>query len=201
MVYNLIIICLSSWILLCGVKNLQAFVSLWLCTIACTYCEVWILLSGRTLDSLLSSCYCHTHSFYFPCTHAAQTVDLFRTGPLCPEQTVTYTCNVTQGYALHWIFEPFIPTNDAIRFLAGTPRGTSVGCNDVAAVNCADLDFMATLTNITNPMTVQGGTLADMTSIMTFTATTRLNGRVVQCRGSIGDGIINISNTTLDFSC
>ena len=32
-------------------------------------------------------------------------------------------------------------------------------------------------------MTVQGGTLADMTSILTFTAATRLNGTVVQCRG------------------
>ena len=153
--------------------------------------------AGRTLDL---SCHCHIHSLHLSCTHTAQTVDLFRSGPLCPRETVTFTCNVTQGLALHWIFEPFIPSNDAIRFLTTTPSGTSVGCNDVESVNCTDLDFVATLTSISNPITVQGAMLFDMESTMTFTATTTLNGRVLQCRGSVADRIINISNTTLDFS-
>ena len=153
--------------------------------------------AGRTLDS---RCHCHTHSLHLSCTHTAQTVDLFRSGPLCPRETVTFTCNVTQGYVLHWIFEPFIRSSDDIRFLTTTPSGTSLRCNDVESVNCTDLDFVATLTSISNPMTVQGTRLFDMETTMTFTATTRLNGRVLQCRGSVAGGIISISNTTLDFS-
>ena len=118
---------------------------------------------------------------------------------------VTYNCSVTRGFALEWILDPFIPINDTIRFLTTTrPENRRVGCNDVRAVRCTDLDFVATLTNLTNNITVvvEGNTvmLYDMTSTLTFTATTRLNERVVQCRGSNEDGIVDISNTTLNFS-
>ena len=70
------------------------------------------------------------------------------------------------------------------------PIGSSLDCSSVSTVNCADLDFVATLTNLTNPTTVAGGTVADMTSTLAFTATLRLNGTVVQCRGTTADGFL-----------
>ena len=111
---------------------------------------------------------------------------------------VTYTCTVNQGIALTWIVEPYLSGSTRIRFLGTTTIGTNEDCNDVTAVNCADLDFVATLTNLANPTAVTGGTVADITSTLTFTAAARLNGTVLQCRGVTADGSRTIASSTLN---
>ena len=117
----------------------------------------------------------------------------------CPGEVVTYTCTVRQGALLDWVVEPFLPASARIQFLSTRAIGSSLDCNDSSAVNCADLDFVATLTNRTNPTTVPGGTVADMTSTLAFTAAVRLNGTVVQCRGTTADGILT-ANSTLNIA-
>ena len=117
----------------------------------------------------------------------------------CPGKVVTYTCTVRQGAILDWIVEPFLSDSARIQFLSTRPIGSSLDCSSIMSINCTDLDFVATLTNRTNPTTVPGGTVADMTSTLTFTATVRLNGTVVQCRGTTADGIL-ITNSTLNVA-
>ena len=114
----------------------------------------------------------------------------------CPGETVTYTCTVTQGFALKWIVEPFISGNDPIRFTSTTDRRI-VNCNNFATVHCTDFNFVATLINIANTMVMGFTTLADMTSTLTFNATVRLNGTVMQCRGTTAVGF-PITNRTLN---
>ena len=97
----------------------------------------------------------------------------------CPGEIVTYTCTVNQGGFLEWIVEPFLPDNDPIQFTRTDTIGRSFDCNDVTALQCADFNFVATLTDIANPST----SVADITSTLTFTATSTLNGTVIQCRG------------------
>ena len=113
----------------------------------------------------------------------------------CPGEMVTYTCTVNQGFQLDWIVEPFLPTTARIQFTSIAPIGSSLNCSIVAAVRCEDFEFVATLTNTANPTVVMGTTLADMTSTLTFTATARLNGTAVQCRGAtvVGFPMVNIS--------
>ena len=107
----------------------------------------------------------------------------------CPGETVTYTCTVRQGLSLDWIVEPFFSGSNPLRFLSTTPTGSSQDCRDVTPVDCSDFGFVATLTDV-NP---------DMTSTLTFTATARLNGTVVQCRGTTADGF-QITNSTLNVA-
>ena len=114
----------------------------------------------------------------------------------CPREMVTYTCTVNQGFILKWIVEPFIYGSDPIQFTSTTDMRI-VSCNHFAAVNCTDFNFVATLTNTANMMVMDSTTLADMTSTLTFTATARLNGTVVQCRGSTADAT-PITNRTLN---
>ena len=111
---------------------------------------------------------------------------------------MTYTCTVNQGLVLDWIVEPYLSGSTHIRLLNTAAIGTKQDCNDTA-VHCTDLDFVATLTNLTNPTAVTGGTVADMTSTLTFTATIRLNGTVVQCRGTTADGF-PIGTSTLNVA-
>ena len=113
----------------------------------------------------------------------------------CPGEVVTYTCTARQGAILDWIVEPFLPASARIQFLSTRPIGSSLDCSIVSAVNCTDLNFVATLTNLTNPTTVQGGPVADMTSTLAFTAAVRLTGTVVQCRGTTADGTSTASST------
>ena len=113
---------------------------------------------------------------------------------------VTYTCTVTQGLALEWIVEPYLSGSTRIRFLNTAAIGTKEDCNDVTAVNCTDLDFVATLTNLANPTAATGGTIADMTSTLTFTATIGLNGTVVQCRRRTADGSMTMASSTLNIA-
>ena len=113
----------------------------------------------------------------------------------CPGETVTYTCSVTQGFLLEWIVEPFLPTTARIQFTSTAPIGSRLDCNAVASVRCEDFQFVATLTATVNPNIVMSTTLADMTSTLAFSATSRLNGTVVLCRGSTAAGfpIVNHS--------
>ena len=108
---------------------------------------------------------------------------------------VTYTCTVNQGFLLEWIVEPFILDNTDIEFTSTDTIGRCFDCNNVAAVQCADLNFVATLTNTVNPNVVRTTTLADITSTLTFTAAVRLNGTVVQCRGSTAVGFPVVNDT------
>ena len=117
----------------------------------------------------------------------------------CPGETVTYTCAVNQGFVLEWIVEPFLPTSARIQFTTTTDIGSRLDCNSVAAVQCEDFNFVATLTATANPTVVMTTTLADMTSTLTFTATARLNGTVVQCRGTTADGLL-IANRMLNVA-
>ena len=100
---------------------------------------------------------------------------------LCPEDMVTYTCTATGVTYLGWTAEPFLSIsgtpNNAIIFLRTDMIGQTVNCVDRPVQDCAS--FQATLISITNS---QGG-VADMVSTLTVTATARLNGTVVQCRG------------------
>ena len=110
----------------------------------------------------------------------------------CPGETVTYTCTVIEGTFLDWIVEPFINDSDPVRFSTAATAGTSFDCSGVAAVQCAEFNFVATLTSITNSMAI----LENFTSTLTFTATARLNTTVVQCRGTV-DPMPVISSSTL----
>ena len=123
----------------------------------------------------------------------------------CPGEMVTYTCTVRQGFLLEWIVEPFILLTTGIQFTSTNTIGRSFDCNDVAAVRCEDFDFVATLTDTANPTVVMRTTLADITSTLTFTAAARLNGTVVQCRGStenatpMNSSILNVAGMSILF--
>ena len=124
----------------------------------------------------------------------------------CPGERVTYTCTVNQGFFLDWIVEPFLPTSARIQFMSTASIGSRLDCNNVASIQCVDFNFVATLTNTTNPTDVSGTTLADMTSTLTFPATATLNGTVVQCRGSTETEFPTVSRTLnvtgmLVFAC
>ena len=117
---------------------------------------------------------------------------------VCPGERVTYTCTVTQGIALDWIVEPFISGTD-IRFRNSTPTNSrSVDCNSVSPPQCDNINFMVTLTNTTNSMTVMNIAVADITSTLTFNAAARLNGTVVQCRGVTAE--TQIANRTVNIA-
>ena len=119
---------------------------------------------------------------------------------VCPGEVVTYSCTVTQGFALDWIVEPFISIGDPIRFvLDSTPVGRSVDCSGVTPPLCSNITFVATFTNTANRMTVTSGPVADMTSTLTITTAVRLNGTVVQCRGTT-ESVFLIVNRTLNIA-
>ena len=105
---------------------------------------------------------------------------------------MTYTCTVNQGTALGWIVEPFIDDSDPVRFSTAATTGTRYDCSGVAAVQCAEFNFVVALTSITNSIAI----LENFTSTLAFTATSRLNMTVVQCRGTV-DPMPVISSSTL----
>ena len=121
--------------------------------------------------------------------YAAQTVLDSSVGmrQACPGETVTYTCTVTQGFALEWAVDPYIgAATNPIRFTTSTPTEMRrVGCNDVTAVNCTDFDYVATLTDTT----------PDLTSTLAFNATVGLNRTLVQCLGTTGTAFPTNSST------
>ena len=114
----------------------------------------------------------------------------------CSGEMVTYSCTVTQGFALQWIVDPFIVGSDPIQFVLGTtPIGRSVDCNGVTPPQCSNIIFVATFTNAANRMTGTNGDVADMTSTLTITTTVRLNGTVVQCRRVTESGSATFNRT------
>ena len=88
---------------------------------------------------------------------------------------------VTQVAVLDWTAEPFISSANRRQFSSTTPPGDRVlSCSDSpSVVKCTDLDYQATVTGVS---AMQNG-FADMTSTFTFTASAKVNGTVVQCRG------------------
>ena len=105
----------------------------------------------------------------------------------CSGEVVTYTCTVTQAVTLDWTAETFIMDSNRLQFTSTTPAGNrALACSDsTSTVQCADFDYQAILTSV-GP--VQNG-FADMTSTFRLTASARVNGTVVQCRGSTATGI------------
>ena len=97
----------------------------------------------------------------------------------CPGEVVTYTCSVTQAFTLGWTATPVLVNPSLLRFTTFAPAGRMVGCSDIAAIQCADFDFLATLISVGAVVNSQ----ADMTSTFRFTARPGLNGTVVECSG------------------
>ena len=93
---------------------------------------------------------------------------------------MTYTCTVIQGFLIGWTATPVLANPSLVRFTTSDPAGRLVGCSGIATIQCADFDFLATLTSVG---TVVNGA-ADMTSIFRFTARAELNGTVVECSGT-----------------
>ena len=103
-----------------------------------------------------------------------------------------YICTLTQAIRLEWTAVPFINNNNRLQFTTTTPSENRVlTCG--SSVQCADLDYQATLTSV-GP--VQNG-LADMTSTFRFTASARVNGTVVQCIESTATGIQRANSTLI----
>ena len=85
-----------------------------------------------------------------------------------------------QGFSISWTAAPVLVDAALVRFVLSDSAGRMRGCSDIQAIQCADFDFQATLTSV-GPPGMNGA--RDMTSIFRFTATTRLNGTVVECHG------------------
>ena len=110
---------------------------------------------------------------------------------------MTYTCTVTQAVVLEWTAEPFINTTNRRQFSStALPEDRVVACSDpFSPIKCTDFDYHATLTSVS---AIQNR-FADMTSTFMFTASARVNGTVVQCKGvtatedQIGSRILNIT--------
>ena len=122
------------------------------------------------------------HPIYFAlnaATTLTSSVDGRRSA--CPGEGVTYTCTVLRGRTLEWTAKPFIIHNNRLQFSSTAPPGDRVlDCSDpTSPVLCADFDYQATLTIVS---TLRHG-FADMTSTFRFTASARVNGTVVQCKG------------------
>ena len=93
-----------------------------------------------------------------------------------------YTCTVTQAAVLEWTAEPFINSTNRRQFSRTTPpedRVLSCSNHSTSAVKCTDLDYYATLISVS----AIRNEFADMTSTFGFTASVRVNGTVVQCKG------------------
>ena len=112
---------------------------------------------------------------------------------------MTYTCTGIGVGILRWIAEPFLEddgtqSNVIIYSSTDTARiGQTVNCIDrsIAMQDCAG--FQATLISIGNIMT----DVADMISTLAVTATARLNGTVVQCRGTTTTEILSATSTIM----
>ena len=126
---------------------------------------------------------CTHYSVYINCLHIA-TITLTSTlngrEAACPGELVTYTCTVTQGFTIGWTAAPVLVDSTLVVFVPSDPR-RMLGCSDVSTIQCADFDFQATRTSV-GSIDMNGA--ADMTSTFRFTATTRLNGTVVECSGT-----------------
>ena len=115
------------------------------------------------------------------CLHLATitlTSTLDRRQAACPGELATYTCTVTQAFVVGWTAAPVLVDNTLVVFVPSDQR-RMLGCSNISSIQCADFDFLATLTNV-GPL--QSG-VADMTSIFRFTVRAGLNGTAVECSG------------------
>ena len=111
----------------------------------------------------------------------------------CPREMVTYTCTVIQGAIIGWTADPVLVDSTLLRFQDTSPSGESRSCSDTPSILCADLDYLATLINVTNSM----GNVADLTSTFRFTARAELNGTVVDCSGLTATGTQTATQTLI----
>ena len=101
--------------------------------------------------------------------------------PASPGQEVTYTCTLTEAALISWTASPVFTSTNLVHFLSTTPSNqTMLSCSDVQSINCAELDFLATLTNV-GPLDMNNQ--ANLTSTFRFTATVELNETVINCSG------------------
>jgi len=87
---------------------------------------------------------------------------------VCPGEEVTLTCTVIEGVSLVWISEPYIPWLNAVTF-------TSTEWLRVGVPVHRD-PFQIVLRNISS-----NSSQTNLTSILSFNATSTLNGTVVEC--------------------
>jgi len=87
---------------------------------------------------------------------------------ICPGEEITLTCTVIERGSLGWISEPYIPWINAVTF-------TSTEWLRVGVPVHRD-PFQIVLRNITSNFSQ-----ANLTSILSFIATSTLNGTVVEC--------------------
>ena len=139
-------------------------------------------------------------------TTLTSSVDGRRTA--CPGERVTYTCTVTERLILEWTAEPFIIHSNRLQFTSTAPPEDRVlACSDpTSPVQCTDFDYHATLTSVS---TIRNG-FADMISTFMFTASARVNGTVLHCRGltatedQMASSILNVTgglHTQCEFKC
>ena len=108
----------------------------------------------------------------------------------CPEEVMTYTCTVTQAASITWTAAPVL-VGTSVRFRSISPSDEwQLSCSDTSSpVQCADLDYQATLTSV-GIVDMIGA--ADLMSTFRFTARAELNGTVVQC------STVNVPNAPPD---
>ena len=129
------------------------------------------LLTILTMSSLLHcavvSC---MHVYWFiPVTDCLILTSSVEGGEaVCPGEEVTLTCTVTEGVSLGWISEPYVPWINAVTF-------TSTEWLRVEVPVHRD-PFQIVLRNITS-----NSSQTNLTSILSFVATSTLNGTVVKC--------------------
>jgi len=87
---------------------------------------------------------------------------------VCPGEEVTLTCTVTKGVSLVWISEPYIPWLNAVMFTSTERHRLGVPVHRDP--------FQIVLRNIAS-----NSSQTSLTSILSFTATSTLNGTVVEC--------------------
>ena len=113
--------------------------------------------------------------------------------PATSGEVVTYTCRLTEAADISWTAPPVFTSASLVRFIP-TSGQRMLSCSDVQAINCTDINFLATLTSVG---TIDMNGLADMTSTFRFTATVALNETVIQCSGVTATGTETVSQTLI----
>ena len=125
-------------------------------------------------------------------TPATITLTSSLVGQACPGEVVTYTCVVDQGATLGWTAAPVLTDPTAVQFLATSDQRMR-DCSAVHSVQCADLDFRASLTSVG---VVQNG-LAVLISTFTFTAKAEISGIVVLCSATTETSTPTVNQTLI----
>ena len=98
------------------------------------------------------------------------TLDPAPTVHSCPGQTVTYTCHDEQIHTMEWIIEPYIPGNDAIKYVAAhlqdtetlTKKRGNISTNLIYVTQCCADESLA---NMTTKATVHASQLENGSNI------------------------------------